>query len=126
MHRKARGGDGVCFTIDDEELDDIHYEPFTDDEPPPDPWAIGMRVTHPKFGSGVIRGREGAGEEMKLTVNFKKIGPKKLALKYAKLTPEGGGCRAIRLAPEAWFFIRNSDTFLDLSLQRDYISIYEY
>ncbi len=88
---KGRTGDGVCFTIDDDQLDDIHYEPFMDDAPPPDPWGIGMRVTHPKFGPGVIRAREGAGEEMKLTVNFRKAGPKKLALKYANLTPDGGG-----------------------------------
>jgi hypothetical protein len=36
---------------------------------------------------GIIRERSGAGPDLKVTVNFKEAGLKKLAIKYAGLTP---------------------------------------
>jgi DNA helicase-2/ATP-dependent DNA helicase PcrA len=51
------------------------------------PWRVGMKVTHPSFGVGIIRERSGAGPDLKVTVNFKDAGVKKLAIKYAGLTP---------------------------------------
>ena len=50
-------------------------------------FQVGMVVKHPQFGPGVIRKREGDGDEMNLTVRFKKVGVKKLKQKYARLTP---------------------------------------
>jgi DNA helicase-2/ATP-dependent DNA helicase PcrA len=53
-------------------------------------WRVGMSVTHPNFGNGIIRATEGAGQNAKLTVNFVGAGQKKLAVKYANLTPRHG------------------------------------
>jgi DNA helicase-2/ATP-dependent DNA helicase PcrA len=45
----------------------------------------GSRVRHPLFGVGTVVRREGAGDEMKLTVSFLGIGAKKLVARYAGL-----------------------------------------
>ncbi|GMR05285.1 MAG: UvrD-helicase domain-containing protein [Thermodesulfobacteriota bacterium] len=50
-------------------------------------FRVGMRVRHPSFGVGIVKQSSGAGEAAKVTVNFKEAGIKKLALKYAALTP---------------------------------------
>ena len=60
------------YYVDDMESTTLHFQ-------------LGMRVRHPSFGVGTVRGVEGAGENTKLTINFKGIGPKKLALQYATL-----------------------------------------
>jgi DNA helicase-2/ATP-dependent DNA helicase PcrA len=55
---------------------------------PPSPkaiWHIGQRVFHQKFGEGVVTDTEGAGNEGRVQVNFKRAGSKWLALEYAKL-----------------------------------------
>ena len=64
------------------------------------PFAPGARVKHKKFGLGVIREREGTGDRTTVSVEFEKVGPKKLVLKYAPLTPadedvDGGENRAV-------------------------------
>ncbi|WKZ33003.1 MAG: UvrD-helicase domain-containing protein [Thermodesulfobacteriota bacterium] len=51
------------------------------------PWRVGMKVSHPSFGVGIIRERSGSGQDVKVTVNFSSSGVKKLAVKYAGLTP---------------------------------------
>ncbi|MFQ5736651.1 MAG: ATP-dependent helicase [Thermodesulfobacteriota bacterium] len=50
-------------------------------------FRVGMRVRHPSFGVGVVKQTLGAGDSAKVTVNFEGAGIKKLALKYAALTP---------------------------------------
>ncbi len=52
-----------------------------------EPWQIGMKVVHPSFGVGIIRAKEGIGEDAKLTVRFKNGEAKKLVVKYANLIP---------------------------------------
>jgi DNA helicase-2/ATP-dependent DNA helicase PcrA len=47
--------------------------------------AVGMRVEHPSFGAGVVRRREGRGENAKAWVHFDRAGTKLLMLKFAKL-----------------------------------------
>jgi DNA helicase-2/ATP-dependent DNA helicase PcrA len=49
----------------------------------------GEKVTHPKFGKGTVVGVSGQGPRAEVTVVFddSKVGAKKLALKYANLTP---------------------------------------
>ncbi len=49
------------------------------------PFRKGSAVMHPKFGMGIVFSREGDGEGMKLVVNFKKHGQKKLLAKFADL-----------------------------------------
>jgi DNA helicase-2/ATP-dependent DNA helicase PcrA len=44
-----------------------------------------MRVEHPSFGAGVVRRREGRGENAKAWVHFDRAGTKLLMLKFAKL-----------------------------------------
>ena len=58
-------------------------EPLSDGQP----WRVGMKVSHPIFGIGIIKERAGAGQDIKVTVNFKDVGNKKLAVRYAGLTP---------------------------------------
>ena len=55
------------------------------------PFAPGARVRHKKFGLGVIRKREGTGDRTIVSVEFEKVGPKKLVLKYAPLSPVDEG-----------------------------------
>lgn len=56
-----------------------------DDIPENDPWKIGMSIKHPSFGIGIIKAKEGIGEDAKLTVMFQSMGPKKLIAKYVSL-----------------------------------------
>ena len=45
----------------------------------------GRRVSHPKFGEGVILNREGSGNHARVQVNFERHGPKWLVVAYARL-----------------------------------------
>ena len=49
--------------------------------------AVGMRVTHATFGSGVVRRREGRGDAAKAWVHFDRGGLKLLVLRFAHLRP---------------------------------------
>jgi DNA helicase-2/ATP-dependent DNA helicase PcrA len=49
-------------------------------------YAVGRKVKHEIFGQGIIRKREGAGDNMKLTVHFRHAGHKKLLSRYVKLS----------------------------------------
>ncbi len=48
-------------------------------------YRLGQRVSHVKFGEGVILQTEGAGEQERVQINFKQVGIKWLMLAYAKL-----------------------------------------
>jgi len=48
-------------------------------------YDIGSSVTHPTFGEGVILGLEGGGDAVRVTVQFRNVGIKRLMLKYASL-----------------------------------------
>jgi DNA helicase-2/ATP-dependent DNA helicase PcrA len=60
---------------------------------PPGPEAggfrLGQRVSHPKFGEGVVLNSEGKGASARIQVNFAAVGPKWLVLAYARLDPAG-------------------------------------
>ena len=47
--------------------------------------ALGQRVSHPKFGDGVVLNREGAGDHARVQVNFERHGSKWLVVAYARL-----------------------------------------
>ncbi|MDX8405806.1 MAG: UvrD-helicase domain-containing protein [Mariprofundus sp.] len=47
--------------------------------------GIGSNVCHPSFGEGVVLDFEGAGDAIRVTVQFRKAGIKRLMLKYAAL-----------------------------------------
>ncbi len=49
-------------------------------------YKTGSRVSHPVWGSGVVEKTEGKGEALKVTVQFKSVGKKKLMAKMANLT----------------------------------------
>ena len=69
--------------------------------PPPQalgPFAPGAQVRHPKFGGGVVAGRTGTGERTVVTVDFERVGRKKLVLKYAPLQPVSPGGSAVDAA----------------------------
>jgi DNA helicase-2/ATP-dependent DNA helicase PcrA len=46
---------------------------------------LGQRVTHPKFGEGVIMDHEGEGAQARVHVNFRNAGSKWLVMAYARL-----------------------------------------
>lgn len=46
---------------------------------------VGMRVTHERFGKGVVEGLEATATDVKVTVNFDAMGTKTLLSKFAKL-----------------------------------------
>lgn len=48
-------------------------------------FSAGMKVRHPSFHVGIVRGVEGKGENSKITVYFPRFGEKKLIAKFAKL-----------------------------------------
>jgi DNA helicase-2/ATP-dependent DNA helicase PcrA len=48
-------------------------------------YDIGSDVLHPTFGEGVILGLEGGGDAIRVTVQFRNVGVKRLMLKYASL-----------------------------------------
>ena len=49
------------------------------------PLRIGQRVTHGKFGEGMVVGCEGQGDRAVVVINFAGAGEKRLMLGYAKL-----------------------------------------
>ena len=51
-------------------------------------WRVGQSLSHTKFGAGVVINAEGAGEDVRLQINFAEHGIKWLDLRYAadKLT----------------------------------------
>ena len=48
-------------------------------------FRAGVTVYHKKFGEGVINSVEQEGEDLKLDINFKKVGHKRLMAKFANL-----------------------------------------
>lgn len=49
------------------------------------PLRVGARVRHARWGEGLLIGIERAGEDWVVTVNFRAVGRKRLALQYAHL-----------------------------------------
>jgi DNA helicase-2/ATP-dependent DNA helicase PcrA len=47
---------------------------------------IGVRVSHPQFGEGIVVACEGLGERAKLTVEFRRAGTKKILAAFAELS----------------------------------------
>ncbi len=47
--------------------------------------SLGQRVTHGKFGEGVVLNYEGQGSNARVQVNFDAVGSKWLVLSYANL-----------------------------------------
>lgn len=48
-------------------------------------YRLGQRVSHVKFGEGIVLQTEGAGDQERVQINFKQAGIKWLMLAYAKL-----------------------------------------
>lgn len=48
-------------------------------------FRAGVTVYHKKFGEGVINAVEREGEDLKLDINFEKVGHKRLMAKFANL-----------------------------------------
>ena len=53
------------------------------------PYRMGARVSHPRYGEGVVSGYQGQGGEAEIKVSFPKLGDKWFLLDYVKLTPCG-------------------------------------
>ncbi len=50
-------------------------------------FRLGQRVSHPKFGEGVILSNEGQGAAARVQINFEAVGSKWLVIAYANLQP---------------------------------------
>ena len=50
-------------------------------------YAVGMRILHNDFGSGVVRKVEGTGENLRVTVIFDRGGERKFLAHYAPMHP---------------------------------------
>ena len=48
-------------------------------------YQVGVRIFHKKFGEGIITKTEPEGEDLKVDINFDKVGHKRLMAKFAKL-----------------------------------------
>jgi DNA helicase-2/ATP-dependent DNA helicase PcrA len=48
-------------------------------------YKAGQKVSHAKFGAGLVVRCEGEGDKESVVVNFKQVGVKQLMLAYAKL-----------------------------------------
>ena len=51
-------------------------------------WKLGQQVQHKKFGTGVVLGTEGQGEDERIQIRFHTHGVKWLLAAYAKLEPQ--------------------------------------
>jgi len=49
--------------------------------------SLGQRVSHAKFGEGIVLNLEGSGGHMRIQVNFEQAGSKWLVASYANLQP---------------------------------------
>ncbi|KAF0099718.1 MAG: DNA helicase II / ATP-dependent DNA helicase PcrA [bacterium] len=49
------------------------------------PFKVGSRVSHPKYGEGVVAGYQGQGPDTEISVEFPKLGRKAFILDYARL-----------------------------------------
>jgi ATP-dependent DNA helicase UvrD/PcrA len=78
----ARKGKGAKFR---EEPARYAYE--DEDQTPGAGLRAGMRVRHAQFGVGTVLSVEEHTDDLKITVRFNSVGPKKLLAKFAKLTP---------------------------------------
>jgi DNA helicase-2/ATP-dependent DNA helicase PcrA len=45
----------------------------------------GARVRHPQFGSGTVLELSGFGADLRATIDFESVGPKKVVVRYANL-----------------------------------------
>ena len=61
--------------------DGTHPDPAGDDD-----FAVGMAVSHPMFGKGVIASVEGSGPSVKLTIRFREAGTRKILPRHTTLT----------------------------------------
>jgi len=65
-----------------------HHSAWVDDQSAHESGiSVGMQVTHPKFGDGMVTNLEGHGEYARIQINFSDVGSKWLVLAYANLSP---------------------------------------
>jgi DNA helicase II / ATP-dependent DNA helicase PcrA len=63
--------------------------PPSDVPPAADGFSVGVAVSHPMFGTGRVLGREGSGQNLKLTIQFTGYGTKRILPAYTQLRREG-------------------------------------
>ena len=81
---KTLSRDLVSCDLSFDILDKIIYV-FTNNNIDFSSYQSGARVYHKKFGEGTINYVEPEGEDLKVDINFDKVGHKRLMAKYANL-----------------------------------------
>lgn len=66
-------------------LNSINKQKYTTSNSDLSKFRAGVTVIHKKFGEGVINSVEQEGEDLKLDINFEKVGHKRLMAKFANL-----------------------------------------
>jgi len=79
----------VYYTTEDSQTgyEEQVWEDSEDAAPGNGQWRVGMRVKHASFGPGVIEGKSGGRDDIKLTIRFQSGKTRKLMVKYAGLVP---------------------------------------
>jgi DNA helicase-2/ATP-dependent DNA helicase PcrA len=67
-----------------EPADESHQVDYADSQDPPR-LIKGARVRHPQFGSGTVLELSGFGLDLRATIDFASVGPKKVVVRYANL-----------------------------------------
>ena len=83
--------DGISKYIDenglitDQCILQLKYFPFGIHIPYENKYKAGVRIFHKKFGEGIINYVEEEGDDLKVDINFDKVGHKRLMAKFANL-----------------------------------------
>ena len=80
LSKKKRGVEEDEYSQIDP-LDDTWADSFSNESP----YEPGVKIMHPKFGTGTIQKCEGRPDNLKLTVQFQKSGIKKILLNYCSI-----------------------------------------
>ncbi|MDZ7361727.1 MAG: UvrD-helicase domain-containing protein [candidate division KSB1 bacterium] len=83
-HRPFESYNGAETRSRDDDYDDDAPD-YENESQVSESLGVGKMVKHPQFGLGEIRAIEGRGENAKLTIEFEKVGAKKILLKYGNL-----------------------------------------
>ena len=65
----------------------LYHPPTPSQRSASQPYKIGSRVSHPRYGEGVVGGYQGQGPDMEIKISFPRIGDKWFILDYARLEP---------------------------------------
>ena len=85
MASAKSNGSGFVFRTAESFLNNLVNKSTTTNNVDLSKFEAGVKVFHKKFGEGTIRMVEPEGEDLKVDINFEKVGHKRLMAKFANL-----------------------------------------